>query len=74
MKEEKVEEKTGFYLQHSDVWVSVRAVATSVLGDVFEPLDVRLGVAIHLADEAGVLTNMHGGVGREASLKDGPVG
>lgn len=54
--------------------MSVRAVATPILGDVFEPLDVRLGVAIHLADEAGVLANVHGGVGRQASLKDGPMG
>lgn len=66
--------KTGFYLQNSHVRVSIRAVTTSVLGDVFEPLDVRLGVTVHLADEAGVLANVHGGVGREASLKDGPVG
>lgn len=61
------------YLQHSDVGVSVGAVATAVLSDVFQPLDVRLGVAVDLADEACVLPNVYSGVGWETSLENRPV-
>lgn len=61
------------YLQHSDVRMSIGAVATAVLSDVFQPLDVRLGVAVDLADEAGVLSDVYSGVGREASLENRPV-
>lgn len=61
------------YLQHSDVGVSVGAVAAAVLSDVFQPLDVRLGVAVDLADEAGVLPNVYSGVGWETSLENRPV-
>lgn len=43
--------------------MSVGAVATAVLSDVFQPLDVRLGVAVDLADEAGVLPNVYSCVG-----------
>lgn len=54
--------------------MSVGAVATAVVGDVLQPLDVGLGVAVDLADEAGVFPDVHGGVGRETSLENGPVG
>lgn len=53
--------------------MSVRAVATAVPADVFQPLDVRLGVAVDLADEAGVLPDVNRDVGRETGLEDGPV-
>lgn len=53
--------------------MSVRPVTTAVLSDVFQPLDMRLGVTVNLADKARVLPNVHGGVGRETSLEDRPV-
>lgn len=52
------------YLEHSDVGMSIGAVATAVLSDVFKPLDVRLCIAVDLADEAGVLADAYGCVGR----------
>lgn len=61
------------YLQHADIWVSVWPEATAVLRDVFQPLDVRLGVAVDFADEAGVFAHMHGGVSRKAGLENGSV-
>lgn len=53
--------------------MSIGAVATAVLSDVFQPLDMRLGIAVDLADEARVLSDMHSGVGRETSLENRPV-
>lgn len=53
--------------------MSIGGIAAAVLGDVFQPLDVRLGVAVNLADEAGVLPDVYSGVGWEASLENGPV-
>lgn len=53
--------------------MSIGGVAAAVLGDVFKPLDVRLGVAVDLADEAGVLPDVYSGVGWEASLENGAV-
>lgn len=53
--------------------MSIRAVTTAILSDVFQPLDVRLGIAIDFADKAGVLPNMNSGVGRETSLENRPV-
>lgn len=41
---------------------------------MFEPLDVRLGITVHLAVELYVAAHRHCLVGREASLQDGPVG
>lgn len=53
--------------------MSVRAVSAAVLSDVLQPLDVRLCVAVHFADKAGVLPDVYGGVGWETCLKNGPV-
>lgn len=53
--------------------MTIRAVATSILSDVLKPLDVRLGVAVDLADEAGILPNVYSGVSWETSLEDRPV-
>lgn len=64
----------GIYLQDPDVGVAFWVVATAVLSDVLEPLDVRLRVAVDLADEAGVLPDVHRGVSRKTCLEDGPVG
>lgn len=63
----------GIYLQHSDIRVSVGAVMTAILSDMFQPLDVRLGVAVDLTDKAGVLPNMHSGVCRKAGLENRSV-
>lgn len=53
--------------------MSIRAQATAVPSDVLQPLDVRLRVTVDLADEAGVLSDVHSGVGREAGLENGSV-
>lgn len=53
--------------------MSVGAVVTAVLSDVFQPLDVRLGVAVDLAHEACILPNMYSGVGWETGLENRPV-
>lgn len=53
--------------------MSVWAVMAAILSDVFQPLDVRLGVTVDLADEAGVLPNVYSGVSRESSLENRPV-
>ena len=53
--------------------MSVGTIATAVLSNVFQPLDVRLGVTVDLADEAGILPNVYGGVGWETSLENRPV-
>lgn len=45
----------------------------AVLCDVFQPLDVRLGITIYFTDKAGILPNMDSSVGRETSLEDRPV-
>lgn len=54
--------------------MSIGAVTTAVLSHVFQPLDVRLGVTVDLADKAGILPNMYSGIGRETSLENRPVG
>ena len=53
--------------------MSIRTVATAVLGDMMQPLDVRLGITVDLTDKASILPHMYSGVGREAGLEDGPV-
>lgn len=56
------------YLEDPDIGEAIRAVATAVLGDVLQPLDVGLGIAVHLADELGVLAHFYRGVRWQASL------
>lgn len=58
------------YLQHSDIGVSIRTIVTAVLSDVFQPLDMRLSIAVNLADKAGVLPNVYRGVGWQTSLEN----
>lgn len=61
------------HLQDVDVRHAVGAVAAAVHLDVFEPLDVRLSVAVNLAVELHVAAHHHRLVGRQAGLQDGPV-
>lgn len=61
------------HLQDVDVGNAVRAVAAAVDLDVFQPLDVRLGVTVNLTVELHVAAHHHCLIGRQASLEDGPV-
>lgn len=51
----------------------VRTVAAAVPFDVFEPLNVRLGVAVDFTVELDVAAHHCCGVGWQAGLQDGPV-
>lgn len=53
--------------------MSIGAIATAILSDVFQPLDVWLGITVDLADEAGILANMYSGVSWKASLENRAV-
>lgn len=57
-----------------DVGGAVGPVAAAVHLDVFQPLDVRLGVAVNLAVELHVAAHHHRLIGRQPRLEDGPVG
>lgn len=61
------------HLQDVDVGHVVGAVAAAVHLDVFQPLDVRLGVAVNLTVELHVAAHHHRLIGRQARLEDGPV-
>lgn len=61
------------HLQDVNVGSAVRAVAAAVDLDVFQPLDVRLGVAVDLTVELHVAAHLHRLIGRQACLEDGPV-
>lgn len=50
------------YLQHSYEGEAVSAILTAILGDMLQPLDMRLGITVDLTDKAGILPNMHSGV------------
>jgi len=62
------------HLQNVDVGNAVGAVTAAIHLDVFEPLDVRLGVAVNLAMKLHVAAHNHGLIGWQACLEDGPVG
>lgn len=62
------------HLQDVDVGNAVGAVAAAVHLDVFQPLDVRLGVAVNFTVELHVAAERHRLIGRQAGLEDGPVG
>lgn len=62
------------YLQDVDVGGAVGPVAAAVHLDVFQPLDVRLGVAVNLAVELHITAHHNSLIGRQPRLEDGPVG
>lgn len=62
------------HLQDVDVGGAVGPLAAAVHLDVFQPLDVRLRVAVNLTMELHVTAHLHRLVGRQPRLEDGPVG
>ena len=52
---------------------AVGTEAAAVDDDVLQPLDVGLGIAVHLAEQFHVTAHHSRGVGWESCLKDGPV-
>lgn len=61
------------YLQDVDVGNAIGAVATAIDLNMFQPLDVWLGVAVNLTVELHVAAHHHRLIGWQACLKDGPV-
>lgn len=57
-----------------DIGGAVGPVAAAVHLDVFQPLDVRLSVAVDLAMELHVTAHHNRLIGRQPRLEDGPVG
>lgn len=61
-------------LQHCHVRGPVGSVFAAVDFHVFQPLDVRLGIAVDLAVKLHIAPNHHSLVGREPCLQDWSVG
>lgn len=61
------------YLEHSDVGCAVRAHLAAIHFHVLQPLDVWLGIAVHLAVELHIAAQNGCLVGRQSGLQDGPV-
>lgn len=61
------------HLEHGDVGRAVGPHLAAVHLHVLEPLDVGLGIAVHLAEQFHVTAHHSRGVGWESCLKDGPV-
>lgn len=61
------------HLQDVDVGDAVRAVPAAVDLDVFQPLDVRLGVTVNLTVELHITAHHHCLIGWQTRLEDGPV-
>lgn len=53
----------GAHLKDLNVWGPIGAVAAAVALDVFEPLNVRLSVAVHFTVELDVTSHDRCGVG-----------
>lgn len=62
------------YLEDAHVGQTVRTHAAAVHLDVLQPLDVRLGVAEHLAHELHVASHHRRAIGWQTSLEDRSVG
>lgn len=62
------------YLEDTDIRQHVRTNSAPVDLDVFQPLDVRLRIAEHLALKLHVAAHHCGAVSRQAGLQDWPVG
>lgn len=61
------------YLEHSDVGRAVRAHLAAIYFHVLQPLDVWLGITVHLAVELHITAQNGCLVSRQPSLQDGPV-
>lgn len=60
-------------LQDLHVGETIGAKTAAVDDDVLQPLDVGLGVTVHLAQQLHVAACHSCGVGREPRMQDGPV-
>lgn len=60
-------------LQDLYIGEAVSAETAAVDDDVLQPLDVGLGVTVHLAQQLHIAANHSCGVGWEPRLQDGPV-
>lgn len=61
-------------LQHRDIGCPIGPVFAAVDFHVFQPLNVRLGIAVDLAVKLHIAPNHHSLVGREPCLQDRSVG
>lgn len=61
------------YLEDTNVRVSVWSISAAVLHDMMEPLDVWLGIAVHLTHKASVLSNVCSDIGWQTRLENRPV-
>ena len=61
------------HLQNLEIGQPVGPIFTAVLFHVLDPLDMGLGIAVHLAEQFHVTAHHSRGVGWESCLKDGPV-
>lgn len=68
-----VQVQTQTHLQDVDVGNAVGAVAAAVDFDVFQPLDVRLGVTVNFTVKLDIAAKHHRLIGWQARLEDGPV-
>lgn len=61
-------------LQHRDIGCPIGAVFAAIDFHMFQPLNVRLGIAVDLAVKLHIAPNHHSLVGREPCLQDRSVG
>lgn len=61
------------HLQDLEVGQPIGPVFTAVFFHVLDPLDVGLGVTVHLADKLHVPSDHRRGICGQSSLEDGPV-
>lgn len=68
-----IRELNQTHLQDVNIGDAVGAIAAAVDLDVFQPLDMRLGVAVHLTMKLHVAAHHHRLIGWQACLEDRPV-
>lgn len=61
-------------LEDLNVGYTIRTIAAAISFDVFEPLNVRLGITVDFTVELDVAAHHGRSVGWQTSLQNGPVG